>query len=126
MQIPLTLRLVFHGVRAGLRALLLFFCAWIIFVPATTAERAALGAAPDEAYPLGLRPMRSAKAIVTFAPDRAYVLVADLMGPEFSPLLIRIALVQMAAGNVLPATMQTRPEVASDRGLDGPKFIKVD
>lgn len=126
MQLPLTLRLLYHGVRSFVRAGLLFFIAWVIFIPANAEERAALNAPEAQQYPLGLRPMRSARAIFLVAPDRTYDLMARAMGPEISPLLLRLVISQMAAGNVLPAGVQTDPDNNSDRDMDGARFIKVD
>ena len=125
MQIPLTFRLVFHGIRAALRAGILFFVAWLIFIPANDQERTALGASQRDQYPLGLREMRAAKTFIAFAPDRAYVFVATAMGPDISPLLVRIALIQVAAGNVLPQSVGPGTNQSS-RNIEGPRFIQVD
>ena len=126
MHIPFTLRLAFHGFRSAMRAAMLFFCAWLVFIPANAEEQAALGASADERYPIGLRPMRSARAVVAIAPDRFYVLVAGMMGDSISPLFVRIAMTQLAAGAGKPATMQTDSGIQSDRDIDGPRFIQVD
>lgn len=129
MRIPFTLRLAYHGFRAVLRAGLLFLCAWIFFIPATAKENAALGATDAGPYPAGLRMMRTAKVIVTVAPPRAYDLIAMGLQRDISPLMVRIAMIQMAAGNVLPASTRGNglPSTRSDRSdIDGARFIKVD
>lgn len=141
MRIPLTFRLVFHSLRAVARASLLFFCAWLIFIPANENEIAALGAQPGTSYPLGLRPMRAAKVIVAVAPPYAYAMVARIMGPPTPAIGVQFMMTQMAAGRILPGsvqteTAQTQPEqptiiqtitpLGSDRDIAGPRFIKVD
>jgi hypothetical protein len=141
LRIPLTFRLVFHGFRAALRAGLLLFCAWLIFIPATEHENTELGAQPGTAYPLGLRPMRAAKVIVAVAPPYIYTLAARIIEPPVPAFAVEIMLNQMAAGRVLPASMQTgtartvpaQPTIVqtdtgivSDRAIAGPRFIKVD
>ena len=129
LRIPFTFRLVFHGVRSVMRAGLLFFCAWLVFVPASPDEQAALGAEWTEKYPTGLRPMRSAQAVVAIAPDRFYVVLAEVMGPDVSPLFVRIAMAQLATGAIGPSPGERRTTSAtarSDRNIDGPRFIKVD
>ncbi|WP_159086985.1 hypothetical protein [Loktanella sp. Alg231-35] len=126
MKIPLTLRFAFHGFRSAMRAALLFFCAWLIFIPANAEEQAALGAAADEKYPFGLRPMRSARAVIAIAPDRFYVMAAGMLGEGVSPLFVRIAMTQLATGAGKPATMRTESGIQSDRDIDGPRFIQVD
>ncbi len=126
MKIPFTLRLAYHGVRVALRVAVLFFCAWLVFIPANAEERAALGASADQQYPLGLRPMRTARAIVLVAPDRFYGFAADMFGPEVSPLMLRIAMLRLAAGIPPPGNMQAGSEQSNGRDIDGPKFIQVD
>ena len=134
MQLPLTLRLVYHGARALIRAALLFFCAWLLLIPATAEEKRTLGAQAHEQYPEGLRPMRTARAVVNFAPDRVYVLMARAAGPEASPFLIRIMMMQIATGQIRPGANQAGPNSTierstapqSDRSIEGPRFIQVD
>ncbi len=127
MQIPFTLRLAFHGLRAGVRAAVIFFGAWIFLVPATADDVAALGAERGTQYPPGLRIMRSAKVIVAVAPPHAYDLIASASEQDISPWMVRLALTQMAAGYVRPpeSWQNDTPPVTSDRDLDGPRFIKV-
>lgn len=126
MRLPLTLRLAYHGLRSAFRAALLFFCAWIVFVPASADENTALGASAYEKYPVGLRAMRSAKAIVAVAPDRFYTTVAEVMGPEVSPLFVRIAMIQVASGGIRTDDRSFSRSSPNTRNIDGPKFIQVD
>lgn len=129
MQIPFTLRLAYHSFRAVLRAGLLFLIAWIFLIPASAKDVTALGARAGEPYPAGLRMMRVARIIVATAPPRAYDLIAMGLRQDVSPLMVRIAMTQMAAGNVLPASTRGNgmPAIQSDRdNIDGPRFIKVE
>lgn len=128
MKIPFTLRLAYHGLRATVRAGLLFLCAWLFLIPATAEDVAALGAKDGTAYPNGLRMMRVAKIVVAVAPPRAYDLIAMGLPQDVSPLMVRIAMTQMAAGYVLPASTRQSgtPTTESSRDIDGPRFIKVD
>ncbi len=126
MKIPLTLRLAFHGFRSAVRAAILFFCAWLVFIPATAEEQVALGASAEDRYPVGLRSMRTARAVVAIAPDRFYVLVAGMIGDGISPLFVRVAMTQLATGAGKPATMQTDSGGQSNRDIEGPRFIQVD
>ncbi|MEO1637817.1 MAG: hypothetical protein AAFU41_01050 [Pseudomonadota bacterium] len=128
MQIPLTFRLVYHTVRSAIRAALLFFCAWLVFIPATAAEVEALGAQPGTQYPPGLRPMRSARAFVAIAPDRAYSLLATASGQDISPLFVRLIMVEVASGRAAAAAAASTAEspAQNTRDIDGPRFIQVD
>lgn len=123
---PFTLRLAYHGVRSALRAAILLFCAWLVFIPATAEEQDALGASAHEQYPIGLRSMRSARAVVAIAPDRFYVLVASIMGSDISPLFVRIAMTQLATGALGQQAARSDPGIKSDRDIVGPRFIQVD
>ncbi|MCK0096571.1 hypothetical protein MWU60_13400 [Yoonia sp. F2084L] len=128
MKLPFTLRLVYHTARATVRAGLLAVLAWLIFVPATATEVTALGARDGTQYPAGLRTMRVARVVVAVAPPRTYDMIAMVVGPDISPLMIRLAMTQMAAGNVLPASTRQKPigTIESDRDIPGPRFIQVD
>lgn len=128
MKIPFTLRLAYHGFRATLRAGLLFVCAWIFLIPASADDITALGAREGTAYPPGLRMMRAAKVVVAIAPPRVYDMMAVALPQGVSPLMVRIAMTQMASGYVFPASTRVKPASPrqSDRDMDGPRFIKVD
>ena len=126
MQMPFTLRLAYHSFRAFVSAGLMVVCAWLLFIPANTSEQRALGVEPGTQYPQGLRPMRTAQIIITVAPPQAYTVIARIMGPDTSPLLVQIALMQMASGRVLPTGAVTVPRADSARDIDGPRFIQVD
>ena len=127
MKIPFTLRLAYYGFRATVRAGLIVLCAWLFLLPATTADNVALGAKEDATYPPGLRMMRVAQFVVAVAPPHAYDLIAVGLRRNISPLMVRIAFTQMAAGNVMPASTRGNglPENNSDRDIQGPRFIKV-
>lgn len=129
MQMPFTLRLVYHGCVAALRAGLLLLCAWIIFIPANSDEQRALGAVQETAYPAGLRQMRGARVVLAVAPQPAYTLAAAIIGPEVSPLMLQVALVAVASGYAGPAraaAAQTPQQDTARRDIDGPRFIQVD
>ncbi|PJI85163.1 hypothetical protein BC777_3161 [Yoonia maricola] len=128
MKIPLTLRLAYHGFRATVRAGLLFFLAWVFLIPASASETTALGARDGATYPAGLRMMRVAKVVVAVAPPRAYDLIAMGLRRDISPLMVRVAFTQIAAGNVMPASTRGNgmPVLESDRDIEGPRFITVD
>ncbi len=125
---PLTLRLAYHSFRAVVRAGLLLVCAWVIFIPANANEQQALGAAEGTQNPLGLRPMRIARVIVAIAPERTYDLIAMVAGADISPLYVRLAMMQIASGRVLPASASTtpKPSIESSRDIKGPRFIQID
>ena len=127
---------MFHSFRALVRAGLLMLCAWLLFIPANPSEVEALGARPGTSFPEGLRPMRAAQAIVAVAPPYSYTLIARVIGPSAPPIGVEFMMKQMAAGRMLPRTVQSRPaqptivqtgtETTSDRDIEGPRFIKVD
>lgn len=128
MKLPFTLRLAYYAFRATIRAGLVMLCIWVFFIPANPNEVAALGARDGTQYPNGLRAMRVARIVVKAAPPPTYQLIALALGPDISPLLVQIAMIQMAAGNVLPASAN-QPEIGgieSTRDIDGPRFIQVD
>ena len=126
MQIPLTFRLVYHSMRAVVRAGLLFLCAWLFLIPATAAETDKLGADPGTPFPAGLRQMRAAQVFVTVAPSQAYKVVGSIVAPRVPPYAMRIAMMQMAAGNVLPPSVRAQEKSFSARDIEGPRFIRVD
>ncbi len=128
MKLPFTLRLALYSLRAAVRAGLLFTLAWVVFIPANAREVDALGATEGTQYPAGLRMMRTAQVVVTVAPQRTYDIIAAMLGPNMSPVLVQIGFQQMAAGNVLPASSQDPiiPAFESSRDIEGPRFIQVD
>lgn len=127
MKVPFTLRLAYYSFRATLRAGLLFLCAWVFLIPATAAEMTSLGAKDGATYPAGLRMMRVARVIVAVAPPRTYDLVARGLPQDISPLILRIAMTQMAAGYVPASTHGNgAPTSDSDNDVNGPQFIKVE
>ena len=119
MRLPLTLRLIFHSLRSGMLALTITLLGWLIFVPATAAERAALGAAIGTERPEGLLQMRLAQAMVHFAPDRAARLLSRASKGEISPQLAGIILRQIASGQAVAPP----PEPARSAG--GAKFVQT-
>lgn len=128
MKIPFTLRFAYYSFRAVVRAGLLLVCAWVFMIPATAEDNTALGAREGTRYPVGLRMMRSAKVFVVVAPPRAYDMIAMGLPQDVPPFMVRVAIVQMAAGNVLPASARKSPPLGpqSSRDIDGPRFIQVD
>ena len=128
MRLPFTLRFAYHALGALSRAGLLLFVAWLMLIPANEDEAAALGTTTQNQYPSGLRAMRTARTIIAIAPERSYDIMAYALGPEVAPWMVRIGLMQMATGNLLPATASI-PEpgtLQSDRDITGPRFIQVD
>jgi len=123
---PFTLRLIAYGLRATVRAGLLFLCAWLFLIPASAADNDRLGARPDTTYPRGLREMRAAQVFVAVAPPQAYAAVGALVAPNVPPYAIKLGLMQLAAGNVVPASAVPEEEPYSARDIEGPKFIRVD
>ncbi len=123
---PFTLRLVYHSLRAALRAGPLFLIAWVVLVPATDLERERLSAVSDTAFPAGLRSMRTAQIIVAVAPSKTYELIGEFVAPKVPPYMIRFAMLQMAAGNVIPPSATPVEEPFSARDIEGPRFIRVD
>ena len=119
---PLTLRLIFHGIRSVWIAALLALIAWLTLVPATQAERAALGDGIAQAQPLGLAQMRVARAMVHFAPEYAAQMLSRATQGEISPELAGMLLRHIAAG---PNTRVTQPN-GSSRDAGGAKFVQVD
>ena len=120
---PLTLRILFHGFRATLRAGLLLFVAWLLLIPSNAYEREALGADPGTTYPEGLRSMRTAQFITWVAPPRAYELIAQFTRSDDSPQEIETMLKNIAAGRIEGDLTE---EPFSARSIEGPRFIRVD
>ena len=72
--------------------------------------------------------MRTARVVVAVAPPRAYDLIATMIGPNMSPVLVQIGINQLAAGYVPPTSSQEpiAPEFETSRDIEGPRFIQVD
>ncbi|MEL6840763.1 MAG: hypothetical protein AAFP85_15855 [Pseudomonadota bacterium] len=121
---PLTFRLLFHGARSIWIAILLALVVWLTMVPASRAERAALGDGPLAATPLSLAQMRIARVVVHFAPEQAARLLSRASGGDISPELAGMFLRDMARGRG-----EANPEVEttkSTRSVGGAKFVTVD
>lgn len=123
MRLPLTFRLIFHSLRSIWLAVFLTIAAWLIFVPATQAERAALGDSPIAHTSLALAQMRVARVVVHFAPERAAAMLSRASNGEISPELAGMLLRQIANG----PQMQKMPEQPQEgRRVGGAKFVTVD
>lgn len=120
---PLTLRIVYHGFRATLRAGLILLVAWFLLIPSNAKERAVLNAAPGTKFPDGLRAMRTAQFVILVAPPRTYALIARVSGTDATPAEIEANLRNVAAGRE-GSTPQEEPFSARD--IEGPRFIRVD
>ncbi|WP_296423146.1 hypothetical protein [Yoonia sp.] len=119
MQLPLTLRIAFHGLRSLWLAVFITLAGWIAFVPATADERSALGARIGDARPPGLVPLRTARAMVRLAPDRAARLLSRASNGELSPELAAMLLRDIAKGQHL------QPPPGPSDPVGGAKFIQV-
>ncbi len=120
---PLTFRLIFHGLRSIWIAVFLAIAAWLIFVPATQAERAALGNATLADSSMALAQMRVARVVVHFAPERAAKMLSRASGGEYSEEFAGMVLRQLANGPQVQSTPEPLPE---DRSAGGAKFVTVD
>jgi hypothetical protein len=121
MRLPLTLRLIFHGLRGAMLALTITLLGWVTLVPATAAERAALNAPQGTASPDGLLELRIARAMVHFAPARSARMLSRASDGEISPELAGMILRDIAAGTT---NVPDAPEPAREAG--GAKFVTVD
>ena len=120
MRLPLTLRLMFHGLRSAMVALMIGLLGWVIFVPATAAERQALRSGIGVERPDGLVEMRIARAMVHFAPDRAARMLSRASKGELSPELAGMILRQIAAGPASAEPPAPEPRTGSA------KFVQVE
>lgn len=121
MQMPLTLRLIFHGLRGVMLALTITLVGWVTLVPATAAERAALNAPSAVESPDGLLVLRIARAMIHFAPERSARMLSRATDGEISPELAALILRDIAAG------APERPDApAPARQTGGAKFVTVD
>ncbi len=118
---PLTLRLIFHGLRGALLALTITLLGWVTLVPATAAERAALNAPLGATSPDGLLELRIARAMIHFAPERSAAMLSRASGGEITPELAALILRDIAGET--PAPPDTP---ASERQAGGAKFVTVD
>jgi hypothetical protein len=126
---PFTLRLAFHVFRAAMLALTLTIAAWVMILPATPAERGALGAQIGTQRPDGLIQMRVAQAIVHFAPNRAARMISRSSNGEISEELAGMLLRDLAKGAAAnaPIIQNTVTATPSTRGGDtSAKFVQVD
>ena len=131
MKLPLTVRLMYHGLRATIAGGLILVIGWIVFIPASRAEAEALGVDGLVRYPYGLREMRVARVFVAIAPDNAYDLAARFSGQDLQPWMLRLIVSQVASGNVPRPPQGTQQGGAatppdSARAIEGPRFIQVD
>ena len=130
IRLPLTVRILYHGVRSTIVGGLILVAGWVAFVPANEAEAIALGASVTDARPQGLQQMRAAQALMKVTPDSAYVAAADMMGPEVTPLMVRVGLIFVASGGLGPKNGPLPSELAGSsaqsRDIEGPRFIQVD
>lgn len=120
MRLPLTLRLMFYSLRSAMVAASITLLGWVIFVPASAAERAALKSGIGVEWPDGLTEMRIARAMVHFAPDRAARMLSRASKGELSPELAGMILRQIAAG---PASAE--PPAPEPR-TGGAKFVPAE
>ncbi|WP_322889811.1 hypothetical protein [Yoonia sp. 76] len=121
MQMPLTLRLIFHGLRGVMLALTITLLGWVTLVPATAAERAALNAPLGLESPDGLLALRIARAMIHFAPERSARMLSHASDGEITPELAALILRDIAS--VPP---QTPDALAPARQAGGAKFVTVD
>lgn len=120
---PLTFRLIFHGIRSAWTAAFLAIAAWLIFVPATQTEKAALGNSAVTENTMALAQMRVARVMVHFAPDRASKMLSRASGGEYSEEFAGMILRQIATGAPVQSTTEAIPE---ERSVGGARFITVD
>jgi hypothetical protein len=121
MQMPLTLRLIFHGLRGIMLALTITLLGWVLLVPATAAERAALNAPLGAPSPDGLLELRIARAMIHFAPERSARMLSRASDGEISPELAAMILRDIATG-----TQDAVDDPAPPRRAIGAKVVTVD
>ncbi|WP_019956041.1 hypothetical protein [Yoonia vestfoldensis] len=122
MRLPLTLRLIFHGLRGVMLALTITLLGWVTLVPATAAERAALNAPLGATSPDGLLELRIARAMIHFAPERSAQMLSRASNGEISPELAEMILRDIAFGTQDVPSSATPPE----RQTGGARFVTVD
>ncbi|MDX8347428.1 hypothetical protein SLH49_05455 [Cognatiyoonia sp. IB215446] len=124
---PLTFRLLFHGIRSLWVAALLALIAWLTLVPASQAERAALGNDPLARTSFALSQMRIARIVVHFAPERAANLLSRASGGDISPELAGMLLRDIARNNVEEdPQFEVVETTRTTRSVGGAKFVTVD
>lgn len=121
MRLPLTLRLIYHGVRSAMVAFSLAMMGWVTLMPATAAERDALRAPIGADRPDGLTQLRIARAMVHFAPERSARLLSRASNGELSPELAGMLLRGIATG-----APDMPDEPPPDRQTGDAKFIRVE
>ncbi|MEL6682043.1 MAG: hypothetical protein AAFQ09_05295 [Pseudomonadota bacterium] len=125
---PFTFRLLFHSLRSLWIAGALAIIAWLVFVPPSEAERAAIGNGPLAASPVAIAQMRVARVIVHVAPKRAAQLLSRASGGEISPEFAGMLLREMARQptGLAPQTETVSETVRSTRTAGRAKFVTVD
>jgi hypothetical protein len=126
---PITLRVFFYGFKAVNVSFLLMITAWVTLVPASAVERRALGAQIGAERPEGLVPMRMARAMVHFAPERAARILSRTSNGDVSVEVAGQILRSLADGTLASQAQLTAPESQSStspRQVGDAKFIRVD
>lgn len=125
---PLTLRILYHGLRGAWSGFLIASAGWITLVGVTPAERAALGSPGHIDRPQGLLEMRMARMMVHVAPERAAAMLSDASNGEISPELAGMMLREIANGPVASRAAfdeMTRPAPQDNSVADGAKRVQV-
>lgn len=123
---PLTFRLLFHGFRSLWVATFLALAAWLMLVPASQAERAALGNDPLARTSFALAQMRVARVVVYVAPERAANLLSRATGGDISPELAGMLLRDMARNTKTDPQYESVETNGTTRSVGGAKFVTVD
>lgn len=132
MRFPITLRIMFHGLRSFWVAGIMAVVAWVFLASASPQERSILNASAGTQRPDGLVTMRVARAIVYVAPDRAARMLSLASGGEFSVEAASAILDGIANGTTTKGARidQTTPSLPVDeqtmRMAGGAKFVQVD
>ena len=121
---PFTFRFIFHSLRGVWLAILMAVLGYLTLVPATQAEKAALGNHPLATSPIALAQMRIARLVVHVAPAQAATMVSYATGGEISPELAGMLLRDIANGprDITPQAEAYQPV----RSAGGAKFVTVD
>ncbi|WP_341366631.1 hypothetical protein [Yoonia sp. BS5-3] len=121
---PLTFRLIFHGLRSIWIAIFLALTIWLVFVPATQAERNALTDSPIAQSGFALTQMRVARLMVHFAPERAANMISRASNGEISPEYAGMLLRHLANGS--PTMQPVVTEEPTTRSVGDAKFVTID